>query len=258
MVHTHYTRYVAIGDSQTEGLWDGDDTVGVAGYADRLAARLAQLYPGLCYANLAVRSKRIIDVLVDQLPQALSMQPDLITVCVGMNDVIRPGRAFEAALGDLDELYDRLAGTGATVVTTTFPDVGRLLPVGRLLGNRIQRINAAITAACVRHGFALGDLWSAPSMFDQATWSPDRMHASSHGHELVAQAAAEALGLPRSSHDWALAPAAATVPRFGARMIAMTDWTRQMFVPWAWRHIRGRADGDGRPPKRPALEPVAL
>ncbi|BBZ36105.1 hypothetical protein MCNF_47100 [Mycolicibacterium confluentis] len=90
-------RCVAIGDSQTEGLWDGDD-VGVCGFADRLAARLDALHPGLQYANLAVRGRRVADVLGDQLPRALSMRPDLVTVCAGMNDTIRPGRAFEAAL----------------------------------------------------------------------------------------------------------------------------------------------------------------
>jgi lysophospholipase L1-like esterase len=37
--------------------------------------------------NLAVRGKRVHEVLDDQLPHALAMRPDLITVCVGMNDV---------------------------------------------------------------------------------------------------------------------------------------------------------------------------
>lgn len=50
-----YTRYVAIGDSQTEGLWDGDDSGGLIGFADRLAALVDTHHPGLAYANLAVR-----------------------------------------------------------------------------------------------------------------------------------------------------------------------------------------------------------
>ena len=58
------------------------------------------LTPGLTYANLAVRGKRIRDVLDDQLSRALEMEPDLITVCVGMNDLTRPGtHYFERALG---------------------------------------------------------------------------------------------------------------------------------------------------------------
>jgi lysophospholipase L1-like esterase len=50
-----YLRYVALGDSQTEGLWDGEDTSGVKGFADRLAEQLEETHPGVLYANLAVR-----------------------------------------------------------------------------------------------------------------------------------------------------------------------------------------------------------
>lgn len=140
-----YSRYVAIGDSQTEGLWDGDDSIGVRGFADRLAALIGAHCPGLRYANLAVRGRRVNDVLVNQLPQALTLRPDLITVCAGMNDVTRPGRSFGAAVADLEVLYAQLSECGATVVTTTFPDLAQILPVGRLLGSRVLRINDAIS-----------------------------------------------------------------------------------------------------------------
>jgi lysophospholipase L1-like esterase len=116
-----YTRYVALGDSQTEGLWDGDDSDGIVGFADRLAVMLDALHPGLRYANLAIRGRRIRDVLDDQLPQALAMRPDLVSVCVGMNDITRPGLLFDRALADMDLMYGQLAQSGATVVTTTFP-----------------------------------------------------------------------------------------------------------------------------------------
>jgi lysophospholipase L1-like esterase len=109
MLRIEYRRYVAIGDSQTEGVGDGDDDTGLIGFADRLAVIIDSLYPGLQYANLAVRGKRIRDVLHEQLPRALEMQPDLITVCAGMNDVTRPGRFFNQALVDLNALYSRLA-----------------------------------------------------------------------------------------------------------------------------------------------------
>ncbi len=89
--------------------------------------------PGLQYANLAVRGKQIRHVLDEQLPVAVAMGADLITVCIGMNDVTRPGPGFDDALSQLDELYGRLAGSGATVVTTTFPDLARILPIGRVL-----------------------------------------------------------------------------------------------------------------------------
>lgn len=248
-----FTRYVALGDSQTEGLWDGDDSAGVLGFADRLAAMLHSLHPGLQYANLAVRGRRIGDVLNDQLPRALAMQPDLMTVCIGMNDITRPGLQFNRALAELNILYERLAQSGATVVTTTFPDIARIVPVGRILTSRLLRINDTIVTATDRHGFKLVDLYSAPSMTQPDTWSGDRVHGSTKGHVLFAAAAAEALGLPSSNHDWAQANSTGAPESLQSRAYSQMQWTSNMLGPWLWRHLRGRSSGDGRQPKRPEL-----
>ncbi|CAN3129097.1 SGNH/GDSL hydrolase family protein [Mycobacterium sp. smrl_JER01] len=254
---TGYRRYVALGDSQTEGLWDGDDATGLAGFADRLAVTLDQLRPGLQYANLAIRGKQIRDVLDDQLPRAIEMSPDLITVCIGMNDMTRPGPGFDRALAQLDEMHVRLAASGATVVTTTFPDLAKILPIGRVLARRLLAINDRIRSAAAQHGFGLVDLFDAASMTQPDTWSPDRVHGSPKGHMLFAAAAAEALGLPGSSHDWAHADPAAAQPSVRARMYSQVLWTQNMLMPWLWAHLRGQAVGDGRSPRRPVLTAIS-
>ena len=92
-------------------------------------------------------------------------------------------------------LHTRLAQSGATVVTTTFPDLAQILPIGRVLVSRVEQINDEIRTAADRHGFRLVDLYDAPSMMDPEIWSADRMHGSTKGHILFAAAAAEALGL---------------------------------------------------------------
>ncbi|OBG77199.1 lysophospholipase [Mycobacterium sp. E1214] len=253
-IHAGYHRYVAIGDSQTEGLWDGDDTVGLLGFADRLAVMVDSLYPGLQYANLAIRGKRIGHVLTEQVPPALAMQPDLITVCAGMNDVIQPGRSFGPALADLERVYAALAQSGATVVTTTFPNVAQFLPLGRLVSGRLTRINAAIRGAAERYGFALVDLYNAPSMRELDTWAIDRVHASTKGHMLFAAAAAEALNLPESNHDWAQPGLRPTQRSLAAGTYEQLRWTQASFFPWIWRRLRGLSSYDGRAPKRPRLE----
>lgn len=251
--HGGYARYVAIGDSQTEGLWDSDDSVGVLGFADRLAAIIHSYNPGIQYANLAVRGRRIRQVVDDQLPRAMAMQPDLVTVCVGMNDVTRPGRHFGCALTSLENLYRQLADTGTTVVTTTFPDIAQILPVGRLLAKRVALINTAIVTATERYGFRLVDLYNADSMRDPATWSADRVHGSTRGHILFAAAAAEALGLPDSCHEWADGDGDAVHSSTRTRAYSQLLWLRNMLMPWVLRHLRGRSSGDGRAPKRPQL-----
>src|ERR1700757_317078 len=256
VIRTGYGRYVAIGDSQTEGLWDGDDTAGVLGFADRLAVMLDSLYPGLQYANLAIRGKLVADVLREQVPPALAMRPDLITVCVGMNDVIQPGRSFGRALINLEYMYAALAASGATVVTTTFPNVAQFLPLGRLVSGRLARINDAIRAAADHYDFRLVDLYNAASMRDLDTWDVDRVHASTKGHTLFAAAAAEALNLPGSNHDWAEASGTPTRLPFRSRTYGQLRWMQQKFMPWVWRRLRGKSSADGRVPKRPRLEPL--
>jgi lysophospholipase L1-like esterase len=251
-----YSRYVAIGDSQTEGLWDGNDAIGCLGFADRLAAIIDSIYPGLHYANLAIRGKLVADVLREQVPHALAMQPDLITVCVGMNDVIQPGRSFGRALTDLEYVHAALAESGATVVTTTFPNVAQFLPLGRLVSGRLARINDAIRAAADQYDFRLVDLYNAASMRDLDTWDIDRVHASTKGHTLFAAAAAEALNLPGSNHDWAEASGSPTRLPFGSRTYGQLRWAQEKFMPWVWRRLRGKSSADGRVPKRPRLEPL--
>ena len=255
-IETGYCRYVAIGDSQTEGLWDGNDAVGCLGFADRLAAMIDSIHPGLHYANLAIRGKLVADVLSEQVPQALAMQPDLITVCIGMNDVIQPGRSFGRALANLEYVYAALAESGATVVTTTFPNVAQFLPLGRLVSGRLGRINDAIRAAAEQYEFRLVDLYNAASMRDLDTWDVDRVHASSKGHILFAAAAAEALNLPGSNHGWAEASGSPTRLPFGARTYGQLRWAQEKLMPWFWRRLRGKSSADGRVPKRPRLEPV--
>ena len=252
-----YRRYVALGDSQTEGLWDGNDSDGVVGFADRLAEMLDELNPGLQYANLAIRGRRISDVLDDQLPQALSMRPDLISMCVGMNDITRPGLLFGRALADLDLVHEQLARSGATVVTTTFPDIGQIVPIGRILATRVLRTNKAIVAASQRYGFKLVDLYGAASMTQPGVWSDDRVHGSHYGHMLFAAAAAEALDLPGSSHDWAQTDPTAGKPTVRAQALSQLLWTKNMLAPWMYHHARGISSGDGRDPKRPEMVGLA-
>jgi lysophospholipase L1-like esterase len=253
-----YSRFVAIGDSQTEGLWDGDDTVGLRGFADRLAELIDGHYPGLTYANLAVRGRRIRDLLDDQLPRALAMGPDLITVCIGMNDVTRPGPHFGHALAELADLHAQLARSDATVVTTTFPDIAQIIPIGRILAARVLRINDEIRKAADWYDFRLVDLYDAPSITEPDTWSADRIHGSPKGHALFAAAAAEALNLPESNHDWAQSSDGAAPPSIRSRAYSQVLWTQNMLMPWMWRNVSCRSAGDGSTPRRPRLKALPV
>jgi lysophospholipase L1-like esterase len=105
------TRYVALGDSQTEGIGDGDEARGYRGWADRLAEILAEDNPEFAYANLAVRGRVTAQVKAEQLGPALSLKPNLATVTAGMNDLMRPGFDAARVVADVDEMFARLTAS---------------------------------------------------------------------------------------------------------------------------------------------------
>ena len=110
-------RYVAIGDSQTEGLHDYHESGEPRGWADRFAEQLAADHPGLLYANLAVRGKRVREIREVQLEPALRMRPDLATVVGGINDVLKPRADVEAIAEELAAMYAPLVATGQMTFT---------------------------------------------------------------------------------------------------------------------------------------------
>ncbi len=226
------------------------------GWADRLAERMAALNPELTYANLAIRGKDTRQALEEQLDSALALEPDLVAAPLGMNDVIGSGDLTGQVRSDLDEIYRRLTDSGATVIVSTYPDVTRTIPLGHRLEGRLQTINALMREFSHRYGLVLVDLHSAPVLTDLRAWSTDRLHASSLGHQRLADGAAHALGLPGASPTWGDPMPDLPVLHPVARVVRDVRWAVEFFTPWAIRRLRGVSLGDGRSPKRPELTPV--
>jgi lysophospholipase L1-like esterase len=251
-------RYVALGDSQTEGLLDGTEETGFRGWADRLAEHLAALNPETEYANLAVRGRKAHEVLTGQLPAALALRPDLATVVAGMNDLIRPSFSADAVAADLETMFAALVAAGATGATVTFPDLGRIAPSLRRLARRVPELNARIVEAADRHGVVVLDGYTPAITTDLRMWSPDRIHATPLGHAMIAAGMAYALGLPGSSPAWQTSLPPLPVPTRRAVAAAELRWARTFVVPWIGRRVLGRSSGDGRVAKRAALSLVEV
>jgi lysophospholipase L1-like esterase len=257
MLPPMWTRYVALGDSTSEGLEDPyPDGRGHRGWTDRLAERLAARNPALAYANLAVRGKLARQVREEQLGAALALRPDLATCVAGLNDVLRRSCDVDVVAGHLDAMLGALRGAGADVVTFTYPDPVPVNPIARPARDRVFTYNNRIRALAARHGAILVDFERHPVTSDPRLWHSDRLHANSEGHARIAAALAHALGLPDAGTSWAepLAPLA-RVARHRA-LAAHLGWARRHLAPWVARRLRGRSSGDGRVAKRPELLPV--
>ena len=257
MTEPYFERYVAIGDSTTEGLEDPyADGSGYRGWADRLAEVLAIRNPELTYANLAIRGRKVPQMRAEQLEPALALKPDLASVLGGVNDILRRHVDLDGIAADMEAMVAALRGRGATVIMMTYPDPTAVISVAaERIRARVTTFNDRLRAIASRNGAVLADL-DRDGVAHPTLWSEDRLHANSGGHERMAAAAAEALGLEWPDADWR-APLPEVPPRrLPARLAADAAWMGRHLAPWVVRRVRGRSSGDGRLPKRPELGPL--
>lgn len=249
-----WRRFVAIGDSFTEGIGDPDPSVpgGNRGWADRVAEQLSASVSDFAYANLAVRGRLIGQINDEQVEAALELKPDLITLCAGGNDVTRGGNPDFIA-DELDSMVQRLGRDGATVVLFTGPDIGETPVLGALRG-RVAIFNENIHTVAQRHDAVIADLWALRQLHQKSMWAPDRLHFSALGHHTIASMVLDSLGLEHQLDPSTPEPAAATTWR-QARAGDM-DWAREFLLPWVMRRVRHQSSGDGVSAKRPLVEPV--
>jgi lysophospholipase L1-like esterase len=249
-----YHRYVALGDSTTEGLEDRYPDGAYRGWADRLAEQLAPLEPGFRYANLAVRGKCAHQIRADQLDAAIALEPDLASILAGLNDVLRRTVDVEKVAVEIEAMASGLREAGAALIIVTLPDPVRVNPLARIAARHVVALNERIRAIAARHDAFVVDLEAHRVASDPRLWHPDRLHGNPEGHRRIAAAAAELLGLPGSDHSWAEDFPTDLAARRRERLIAHAVWAHVYFRPWLMRRLRGRSSGDGRVAKRPRLE----
>lgn len=269
---TLWARYVATGDSFTEGLWDvpggqppqrtssTDPALVCRGWADLLAGHLAQRRTAagdgpLHYANLAVRGRLLGPILGDQVPAALALGPDLVSIVGGGNDLLRPGADPDALAARLEAAVARVRATGADVLLATGMD-SRDSPLIRHSRSRTGVLNAHVWTIARRHGAHVLDVWGMRSLRDWRMWAPDRIHLTTEGHRRVAQGALVALGLEPDDERWDDPLTALPPEPVAARLRTDAAWLRDHAYPWATRRLRRRSSGDRRRAKRPGLGPV--
>ena len=158
-----FGRYVAIGDSSTEGLDDPDGRGGYHGWANRLAARVAAAQSSpLLYANLAIRGRSTRRIRDEQLEPAVAMRPDLVTLFTGTNDVVAPRFDADVVARDVEFMQRTLIDGGATVLGFTLPDLSIVLPLARPIAGRVRALNEALRHASASTGAVLLDFANTP------------------------------------------------------------------------------------------------
>ncbi|MDO4017658.1 SGNH/GDSL hydrolase family protein [Clavibacter michiganensis] len=249
-----WRRYVALGDSFTEGIGDPEpgSPGGHRGWADRVAEVLAGHVEGFSYANLAIRGRLLGQIADEQVEPALALHPDLVSLSAGGNDILRPGADPDRLAERLDGMVARLSSEGATVVLFTGTDV-KFSPVfGRLRG-KVAIYNEDIRAVAARHDCIVADQWSLTEIQDPRMWDVDRLHLAPLGHHTVARMVLQALAVENDLEP--LKPEPLPPRTWSQARAGDIDWARSYFVPWVLRRLRHQSSGDGRTAKRPDASP---
>ncbi|BCW43987.1 SGNH/GDSL hydrolase family protein [Arthrobacter sp. StoSoilB5] len=250
-----WSRYVALGDSFTEGIGDPEpgSAGGLRGWADRVAEELAADHPDLAYANLAVRGLLLQQILDQQIGQALTLKPDLITLSAGGNDMVFHGSDPDKLASKLETGVSLLAETGAKIVLFTGPDWGSTPILGRNRG-KVAIFNENVHAIAARHGTFITDLWALRQLKDPSMWDPDRLHLSPLGHHTVAMAVLDTLNVPHTLRPFE----PKELPESSWRQARAGDlaWARAYFFPWVFKQLRPHGSVEERRAKRPSAGPV--
>jgi acyl-CoA thioesterase-1 len=184
------TVYVAAGDSTGLGLGARDG----GGYVDRLFARIEQKRPGSTLLNLSAAGATTADVVDKQLPRLTDARATLVTICVGVNDLLR-GREVRQFAEDYETLVARLKQPGRLVVIANLPDVASAPAMkGRAdesLRLRLEQFNKAIEDIAGRHAVPLVDLYKLSGEMTRSRpefFSSDGLHPSDLGYTHWAEA----------------------------------------------------------------------
>ncbi len=147
-------RLVLLGDSTVTGPGlESCDDLWSWQVVRRLAADMR-----IRLVSVAAGGSRVRDVLVDQVPEAQRLRPDVAVVSVGANDATHGTRLrrFEA---DLDAVVEAFGEAGTDVVLTGIGDLGNIPrlahPLKALASRRSAAFDRAHARVAARHDHAV-------------------------------------------------------------------------------------------------------
>ena len=181
--------YVALGDSTGAGVGARE-----GGYVARLYKRLLERRPGSKLSNLCVSGATTEDLLRSQLDRAIALNPDLVTVGIGINDI---GHGF--TLEQFSKNYEQVLSmlkekTHAQIVVTNIPDISSAPripgPMRSVYQRQIIEFCNGSEEIANRHGVTVFDMYSITKddlPLHPEYFSSDGFHPSDQGYEFWAE-----------------------------------------------------------------------
>ncbi|WP_250035886.1 SGNH/GDSL hydrolase family protein [Paractinoplanes maris] len=236
-------RYVAIGDSFTEGVGDELPDGSVRGWTDLVAAGLAAGEgETVQYANLAIRGRLLEPIVNEQLPAALALSPPptLLTLNGGGNDMLRPGSDMLRLAELTERAIQRCLEDGVRMVLLSGGDPSERLPLGSMMRRKGEALTQSAIDLAKRYDITFVDVFHDAEIRRAGYWSADRLHLNAAGHRRVAGLVLAALGYETEAH--VIDPG----PHESRRVLAEARYYREHVLPWLHRRVRGLSSGDDR------------
>ena len=167
-------------------------------WPERLAAGLRAHNPSLAFRNLAVEGATSAEVL-EQLPEAIELEPDLVTVVCGANDVLRVDPSRRRAPTPAAWARSSAACSARTrrcaLVTATSPERWDFLELGPRTRARVERgirrANRATRVVADAYRVPYLEVAGHPGLCEPENFSADGLHPSPLGHRRAARGFAE-------------------------------------------------------------------
>lgn len=225
-------RVVAMGDSLTVGVGDGDGEDGTSGWAAHVAIALGASQ----FTNLAANGTRARAIGLTQVPSALMARPDIVLITVGGNDVLRGDFDPSEVHRHVAEAIARLTRPGRAIIVLTIDEIALFGLLGKrtasLMARRASQVNAALHAAVLGTAAEILDGAQVARRVGKAMWHVDRIHPSPRGHRALAAAAVAMLA--DRFEQVAPIPPAGPAPALGKKAL----WLLRQGVPWIAKRSR--------------------
>lgn len=183
-----WKRFVAIGDSFTEGIGDEVEGIALKSWVDHFVQLCVN---DIEYANFAKRGLVTKEIRSQQLEKALTFNPDLVSLIAGANDVLKGRWNHYAYKEDMKCMIDTLSKTGADIMIANLPDFTVRLPFStekkQVLKEQLLEVNEVILSLSREYKLHHIDFWNHHVVNDNTLWSKDFIHPNSKGYVKVAE-----------------------------------------------------------------------
>ncbi|OMH30137.1 lipase [Bacillus cereus] len=183
-----WKRFVAIGDSFTEGIGDEVEGIALKSWVDHFVQLCEK---DIEYANFAKRGLVTEEIRLQQLEKALTFNPDLVSLIAGANDVLKGRWNHDVYKNDMEFMIDTLSKAGADIIIANLPDFTVRLPFAsekkQEIKEQLLEANEVIHSLSREYKLHHVDFWNHHLVNDNTLWSKDLIHPNSKGYVKVAE-----------------------------------------------------------------------